>query len=175
MSLEGKSAEEIEALATLAQNLASNPKTRGGFLQLTKQANPDTSIPEVDIPNRISALLEPHLKTLNDLKTREAERDLRDRVEAARKEAGIPASELAAVEKVMVDNRIADHKTAKQFMDLQSKAAEPTPAATTHAVRRFGAPKMPDLTTTGGDLKAWSFQKAHEVIDELHGIKRTAA
>jgi len=173
MSLEGKSAEEIEALATLAQNLASNPKTRQGFLHLTKTANPDTAIPEVDIPNHIGTLLGPTLKRLDEAEKRFAEIELRDRIEAQRKEAGISKADLPAVEKLMVEHRIADHKTAKQFMDMQNKAAEPTPAATVQGVRRFGAPAMPDLTSVQGDMKAWSFGKAYEVINELHG-KRAA-
>ena len=52
MSLEGLSAEEIEALAVTAKALRDNPKTRLGFLRLAKAANPDLIVPEVDAEER---------------------------------------------------------------------------------------------------------------------------
>ena len=64
MSLEGKSAEEISALAELADQLANDPKTRKGFLHLSKAANPNAHIPEVDIPAQVNTMLEAGLKRL---------------------------------------------------------------------------------------------------------------
>lgn len=169
MSLEGKSPEEIEALAMLAQGLASNPKTRNGFLRLTKTANPDTAIPEIDIPNQIGGLMAEPLKRLEAAEAALAQRALEDRVRAQRKEAGISEDELPAVERFMVDNRIADHKSAKKFLDQQNRLAEPTPASTGTGMRRFGAPVMPDLKATGGDIRAHTYNAAYAAIDELRG------
>ena len=44
MPLEGKSAEEIAALAELAEQLANNPKTRKGFLHLSKASRASRSV-----------------------------------------------------------------------------------------------------------------------------------
>ena len=53
--IEGMSVEQVQALAELAQGLSSDPKTRQGFLHLTKMKNPDVAIPEIDIPNSMRA------------------------------------------------------------------------------------------------------------------------
>ena len=173
MSLENKSPEEIEALASLANDLASNPKTRMGFLQLTKTANPDAAIPEIDIPTRLTGVLQASMKRMDEFEAKMAERETIDRVEAQRREMGLSRDELAKVEKTMVDHKIADHKTAKQFLDMQSRSAEPTPASHVTGVRRFGEPKLPDMKESGGDLKSYSYKNAYAVIDELRGRRAT--
>jgi len=170
--LEGKSAEEIESLASLADSLANNPKTRRGFLSLTKQANPDAHIPEIDIPAQIGGLMAEPLKRLEAAENELRQRDIRDRIEQQRRELGLSREELAAVEKTMVDHKIADHATAKTFMDMQRRQAEPTPASTATGMRRFGPPTMPEIKP-GADLKSHAYTSAYGVIDELRG-RRTA-
>jgi len=49
MALEGMSQEEIEALAEMSKTLRDNPKTRAHFLRLAKHANPELSVPEVEM------------------------------------------------------------------------------------------------------------------------------
>jgi cytochrome oxidase assembly protein ShyY1 len=167
--LEGKTAEEIESLAELANSLASNPKTRRGFLSLTKQANPDTVIPEIDIPNHIGGLMVEPLQRIERMEKANEERRIRDDIEASRRKLGLSDEEIVAVEKVMVDNKIADHATAKKFMDMQSKQAEPTSASSLPGMRRFGAPVVPDLGAIKGDPKQHTYGTAYSVIDELRG------
>jgi hypothetical protein len=53
--------EAIADLAALAKGLSENPQTRGQFLGMMKRADPNLSIPEIDIPNRLSAAVKPHL------------------------------------------------------------------------------------------------------------------
>ena len=171
--LEGKSAAEIESLAALADSLASNPNTRRGFLQLTKQANPQANIPEIDLPAQFNGMLSETQKRLDAAEAKLAERDLRDRVETQRRELGVSPTELAAIEKTMVDHKIADHGTAKRFLDMQNRQAEPTAASINTGMRRFGPPKMPELKP-GADLKAAAYTSAYSVIDELRG-RRAAA
>lgn len=177
MSLEGKTVEEIQALAELANGLASDPKTRQGFLRLTKVMNPGTAIPEIDIPENIrNAMAEP-LKQLDALTRKQAERDLRDSIEAKRSELrakGYSDADIPKIEKLMVEKSIANHETAAEHMRLQDKAAVPTPATTIGGVRRFEQPTLPDLKAFGGDQKAYSYATAYQVIDELRGRKVAA-
>lgn len=177
MSLEGKSPEEIAALASLALDLSNNAKTRDGFLRLTKVANPSASIPEVDIPAQMLGQFKPHLDRLEQLEKQAAERAMKDRIEEQRREAlrsvkGVSRDDLPAIEKLMVERGIPDHKTAAEFYALQNRAAEPTPGAM-QAPRTFGAPKMPDLKDFGGNMQAWARNSAHSVIDELRGRRAT--
>jgi len=48
MSLEGMTADQIEALANLTKSLSENPKTRLKLQALVKEAHPDASTPELD-------------------------------------------------------------------------------------------------------------------------------
>lgn len=74
MSLEGKSPEEIEALAQLADSALSNSKTRGVFQRILKAVNPNLSIPEVELEDRLAAAVKPHAEAVQKL-TQERERD----------------------------------------------------------------------------------------------------
>ena len=177
MSLEGKSAAEIEALAELAQGLASDPKTRQGFLHLTKLANPGTSIPEIDIPANIRAAMDAPLKQLDALTKKQAEREMQDSILARRQELmskGVTAAEIPKLEKLMVDKGIANHETALEHMRLQDRSAEPTPSTTGTGMRKFEKPTMPDLKAFGGDMKAFTYKTANDVIDEFRGRKAAA-
>jgi len=175
--LEGMSVENIQALAELAQNLSSNPKTRHGFLNLTKLANPDTAIPEIDIPANISRALEAPLKQLDALTAAHQKREIEDGIEAKRRSmirSGVPADDVDRVEKLMVEKGIANHETALEHMRMQERAAVPTPASSLGGIRKFDTPKLPDLKAFNGDQKAYSYSVANQVIDELRGRKAAA-
>lgn len=166
MSLEGKTAEEIQALAELAEQLSSNPKTRMGFLNMTKQANPDAHIPEIDTMHRVGAALKPYLEKIDSLQKRVDEQDLRGRVSAQRREAlsvkGVTRDDIPAIEKIMTEKHIPDHKTAAEFHVMQQRAAEPTASTLPGARRTFGAPVMP---TKDFNPRA----EAYAAIDEMRG------
>jgi hypothetical protein len=162
MSLEGKTQEEIAALAELALQISSNPKTRAGFLNLSKQNNPDASIPEVDIPIQVNKMMEAGLtrlaaaeKEVNDMKT--------ERAILAKREAllsnpeitklGVERSDLPAIEKLMVEKHIPDHETAAEFYALQQRAAEPTPGSVRPSVRESTMPTI-DMKSMGANTLA---------------------
>ena len=172
MSLEGKSVEDIQALAELADSLASNPNTRNGFLKLTKTVNPTANIPEIDIPNMLASQFAEPLKQLDALTKRNQELEMERRVEAQRRElikAGIAPADVERVEKIMVEKKIADHATAAEYMKMSDRAAPPTPGAGLPGVRKYEQPTLPDLKTFGGDQKAYAYSTAYGVIDELRG------
>lgn len=175
MSLEGKTPEEIAALAELSSSLMADPKTRSGMLRLTKMANPGANIPEIDIPDQLANAFKPQLERLAHLEKQVQERDAEERVRKSRKDAlavsGVSRDDLPAIEKLMVEKKIPDHKTAAEFFNMQRKSAEPTPSNTQN--RTFGMPKTPDLKEFGGNMQAWAKNTAAGVIDELRG-RRTA-
>jgi len=177
MSLEGKSVEEIQALAELANGLASDPKTRSGFLHLTKIANPTTSIPEIDIPAGLQKQFQPYLEKLDALTKAQEQRELRDRIESSRKDIiakGVAPGDVQAIEKLMVEKGIANHDTAVEHYRMQQRAAEPTPASTAFGARKFEKPTLPDMKQFNGDPKAYTYATAYGVIDELRGRKAAA-
>jgi hypothetical protein len=169
MSLEGKSADEIASYAALADSLQADPRTRQAFLQLTKTINPDAAIPEVDLPRQMAAQFKPVLDEMEALKNKLRERDMQDKVREQRRAAlsvdGVTRADLPAIEKIMIDKQIPDHKTAAEFFALQNKAAEPTPASQS-GPRTFGAP---DVKKFNGNPIAWARSEAHRAIDELRG------
>jgi hypothetical protein len=57
MSLEGKTPEEIQALAALADDVLSKPDTAGVFQRLVKKNNPNVSMPIVELEDRAAAAI----------------------------------------------------------------------------------------------------------------------
>lgn len=57
MSLEGKSPQEIQALAALADDVLSKPDTAGVFQRLVKRNNPGVSMPLVELEDKTAAAL----------------------------------------------------------------------------------------------------------------------
>ena len=177
MSLEGKTVDEIQSLAELANMLATDPKTRKSFLSLTKAVNPGANIPEIDIPASLQAQFAEPLKRLDALAKRQEEIDLERRIEASRRDVmvkkGVTADELTQVEKLMVEKGIANHETAIDHFRMSQRSAEPSSASTANGLRRFDKPNL-DLKAFNGDQKAWSYSNAYAVIDELRGRKAAA-
>ena len=173
MSLEGRSPEDVQALAELAQALATNPETRNGFLGLTKKINPDAHIPEIDIPASFQASMAPQLDRLKQLETAQAKRDMEDRVRASRESAlkvkGVSDADMGDIEKLMLEKRIPDHATAAEFLVAQRRSAEPTPSMTRPRQPADVIPKLPDLKEFGGNLQDYARQQAYAAIDELRG------
>jgi hypothetical protein len=166
VSLEGMTPEAIADLAALAKGLSENPKTRGQFLGMMKQADPNLSIPEVDIPARIGASVKPYVDKIAKLEREGQERAMRDMVNERRsklvKNKGISESEIAEVEKLMVEKGIQNHDTAADFYLSQKQAAAPTPSS-------FSQPSIPrpDLKTMGLNINQWSRNEATNAIADI--------
>ena len=173
VSLEGMSPEAIADLAMLAKGLSDNPKTRGSFLNLMKAADPNLSIPEVDIPARINAGVQPHLDRLQKLENNANERAIRDTIRERRAEIvktkGVKEEDIPAIEKLMVDKGIQSHETAAEFFIAQQKSAAPTPSS-------FSQPAIPrpDMKSMGGNINAWARGQATEAIADLIKGRRAA-
>jgi hypothetical protein len=133
MSLENLSQEARDELAALAQRLADNPKTRKDFLRMTKQVNPDLPIPELEIEDKTNSALQ-QMRQENDairakLQAKEAQEMLDKRRQQLVKKGLVDnEEEIDAVEKIMLEKKIADHETAAQYHQWMKQAATPTPS-----------------------------------------------
>lgn len=133
MSLENLSQEARDELAALAQRLADNPKTRKDFLRMTKQVNPDLPIPELEIEEKTNSALE-QMRQENEairakLQAKEAQEMLDKRRQQLVKKGLVDnEDEIDAVEKLMLEKKIADHETAAQYHQWMKQAAVPTPS-----------------------------------------------
>jgi hypothetical protein len=166
VSLEGMTPEAIADLAALAKGLSENPKTRGQFLGMMKQADPNLAIPEIDIPNRLSAAVKPHLEKIEKLEREGQERAMRDMVNERRsnliKNKGVSEKDIPEIEKLMVEKGIQNHDTAAEFYLSQKNSAAPTPSA-------FSQPSIPrpDLKKMGLNINQWSRNEATNAIADI--------
>ena len=168
VSLEGMSQEAIAGLALLAKGLSNNPDTRNKFLELTKQANPTMSIPEVDIPNSMNSLLTAERaereKLEKELLKDRVERDVEKRRNNLKVVKGLSDTDIAEVEKLMVEKNIASHDTAADFYNMQRKSATPTPGFAGYGSHSVPKPELKDF---GGDMKKWALNEAAKTIHEI--------
>lgn len=178
MSLEGKSPEEIEALAVLADSALSNPNTRGIFQRVLKKANPNLSIPELELEDRVAAAVKPHIDKVANLEATNARNvELNsanmlyetlhdDRVVAGRKDFNELVTYAAGKGFMTTEQGLrmaASHRTA------ELEAAEPTPSnmAMTKILQRDNKDLMKDPA-------GWARSQAALAMDEL-AKKRKAA
>ena len=175
MSLEGRTADEIAALAELANTIANNPETRRDFLRLTKKINPGAAIPEIDIPASLASEFKPALDRLAQLEKDAQEREIRDRIHAGRRKAlevqGVTEADMPAIEKIMTDNSIATHAAAAKVLAAERKLAEPT-ASSYKPLQSFTMPKV-DTGEFKGNLRGFARGEAYRAIDELRGRRLT--
>jgi hypothetical protein len=131
-TLEDLNEDTIKELALLGRELSENPKTRRRFLQLTKEARPETPVPELELDERISAATKSADDRVAALEARLAEKDMRSELERRRqalKENGVARTDddIEAIEKIMLEKNIANHETAADYWRLQRESAPPTP------------------------------------------------
>ena len=174
VSLEGMTPEQIADLATLAKAQLDNPKTRHHFLQNSKVVNPDVSIPEVDIPLQMKAMMAESQKVIglqnDEIARMKMERDIDKRREGLMKKHNLSENDVTEVEKMMLEKQIASHDTAAEFYLSQQKSAAPTPSM-------FSTNSMPkiDLKAQGvQNMGQWARNEAGRVIDELRGRIRVS-
>lgn len=132
MSLENLSLEQRDELALLMKELSENPQTRKDALRLTKKLRPDLPVPELDIEDmtekRVAHATDRVAELERKLAEKDAQADLQSRRDNLIKKGLIDnESDIAEIEKVMLENKIADHETAAQYWQWMKQAAAPTP------------------------------------------------
>ncbi len=170
-SLENYSPEELANMGKLYATLVNDPATRDMTLRATKKVSPKTVIPEVDVYDRVGQAVAPHLKKIADMEQRELQRDVKEKIEGKRRELrkdGFSDDEIDAVEKLMTDKQIPDHKTAAEFYRLQSKQVTPTPANWSNPNK---LPLDKEKSKAAGGFKKFFIQDAHQALDDIHSGK----
>jgi len=166
-SLEGMTPEAIAGLALLAKGLTSNPGTRERFLKMAKEAHPNMSIPEVDIPFRIDNAIADERGKREALENKIRENEVRE--EVRRKRDALKASkkltdeDVVEVEKLMLEKGINNHETATEYMLAQRQSAKPTP------FNGFGSQQVPkpDTKDFGGNIAQWARNEAAQTINDI--------
>ncbi len=136
MSLEGKSEEEIQALAAIADELVNDPKYGMAFKRLVKAHNPNASVPDVELEQRVAVELQARDKEIGDLKKdkvlNESERAtnalyeaLRDSGNVTTRDSFVKLCEYANKNGFMVNE--TGLKMAARHKQNEEEAAEPTP------------------------------------------------
>jgi hypothetical protein len=172
MSLENLSLEQRDELASLAQSLAENPSTRKDFLRMTKKVNPNMPIPELDIEEQTFKALNASDARVQALEAKLREKEAQENLEKRRKtlmQKGLVSSEdeIEAVEKVMLEKKIADHETAAEYHRFMKEAAKPTPTGyNPSAVRQF------DLGKYWKDPRGAAQQEAMRALADLRKPQR---
>lgn len=137
MGLEGKSAEEINALAELANDVLSKPDTAGVFQRLVKKNNPNVNMPLVDLEDRAVARFKKQDEEIGGLKNEvaqsKAEKQANALYESLRDEGHVTTrasfSDLVtwASENGFMTTEMGLKKAAMQ-REIEREAAEPTPS-----------------------------------------------
>jgi|HubBroStandDraft_2_1064218.scaffolds.fasta_scaffold36432_3 hypothetical protein len=136
MSLEGKTPEEIRALAELSDDLLNKPKFAGRYQRLLKEANPDLSMPLIEAEDRVVGALkirDDKIAALENQLQQKAAQDGTNTLYENLKEAGIVASRVAFSDLVKWASENGFQTTAqglrmaKQQREIEAEAALPTP------------------------------------------------
>jgi hypothetical protein len=138
------SPSEIASMAATYKALLNNPATRELTLRSTKQINPGVSIPEIDLKDQARGAFKETNDRMASLENQIRERDARDRVNAERsklRESGLTNDDVAAIEKMMIDEQIPNYATAAKHYRNAQQLAEPTPNSGSQPGSTFELPK----------------------------------
>lgn len=158
MSLEGKTPEEIAAMAELADSLMGDPATNGAFQRLLKKQNPKLSMPLIDLEDKAAAAFAARDKEIEGLKAQLAQRGAEEGANTLyehMKDAGIVTTRQSfsdlckyANDKGFMCTEMG-LRNASQLKAQEEQAAEPTPQTINHGQFAVG---------DGGDLSKAFFR-----------------
>lgn len=166
-SLEDFTPEQRDELARLYQDLATNPQTREPLLRITKHIRPGTPMPEIEVKDQMRAFVKPIYDKNLELEKKMMERDARDNLESKRsslRTKGYTSEQIADIEKLMIDKKIADHSTAAEHYAFQQQATVPTTAG--YQMPRVPFPTKDEVKQAGGWKKHF-LGEAHKMVDDL--------
>lgn len=171
-SLEDFTQEQRDQMAATYKSLLDNPETREFALRATKKVNPNVVIPELDLKDAAWRDKQAITARQDKLEQEIRERDARDRINserAALREQGFTADEVAAVEKIMVDEHIPSYATAARFYRNSQQVATPTPHNINAGARSYSLPEtaLDALKKGKNGLKEFGRNAASEALDDL--------
>ena len=153
MSLEGKTPEEISALAALADDVLGNPKTAGYFQRLVKQNNPGVSMPLIELEDKAAAAFKTQAERIAALEGQLAQRggdDATNSLYESVKDAGHVRTKAEFAELCKYAN---DHgmmctemglRNASMLKQQEEESAVPTPQTINHG--NFAVSDSADLS-----------------------------
>lgn len=171
-SLEGYTPEQIEAMAATYQSIVANPETREMALRATKKANPKLAIPELDTKDAVAAAVKPVQDQLDAMTQERLKKEAEDRILKARdslRSQGFSDADVTAIEKMMVDDKIASHESAAKHFRAQQQLAEATPGTVRRDSVNYSLPESPLKALKAGrkGLAAWARNEASAAVDDL--------
>lgn len=184
-NLEGLSADDIARLASVSQNLLTNPKTRKDAQKLVKQIDETASFPELDIDERIRKQQEEFDAKLADRDKKAAD----ERAAASRrdslKEAGLLVGEeavtivpgkaetdpaLAPLEQFMIQHKIGDYQAGARLFKMSQEQNAPAP---TNFAGMPTPPELPKIEMgNDGNINNWARRTAYETAADIKTGKR---
>ena len=167
MSLENIAPETRDEMAALLKKLSNHPKTRKTILKSIKEVDPEFHIPELEIESKAEEVYSKTNEELEKLRAELRERDAREELSKRRnslmKNGKIKSEEdIAEIEKIMVDKKIADHEAAADYWAWMKQASEPTPSGYNPQVM-----KQWDLTKYMKNPQAAAREAAADALNEL--------
>jgi hypothetical protein len=179
MSLEGKSADEIAALAALADDVLSKPETSGIFQRLVKKNNPGVSMPMIELEDKAVAVFNKQGAEIQNLSAKLAQREAQDGAnalfESLRDNGSVTnKNDFNALVKYASENGYQTSenglKKAAQMRQQEQEAAEPTPVTVGNGLFRTGANQDESKAFFANPL-GHSRMVAAQAMDELRKMR----
>jgi hypothetical protein len=170
-SLENYSPAELADMGKLYATMVKDPTTREAALRLTKKVSPGTTIPEIDVLDRVAHGVKPYVDKINQLEQKFLAKDVETKIETKRKELrklGHNDDQIDAIEKLMVEKQIPDHATAAEFYKLQNQQTKPTPS---NWNGNNALPIDKEKAKLAGGFKKFFMQDAHAAVDDIRNGK----
>lgn len=178
MSLEGKSPDEIAALAAVSDELLNDPKYAMAFKRLVKAHNPNASVPDVELEQRVAAELQTRDKEIGELKKdkvlNESERAtntlyeaLRDSGNVTTRDSFVKLCEYANKNGFMVNE--TGLKMAARHKQNEEEAAEPTPMNSVNQGFELGEGELGKQFMK--DPRGTALNVAEKAMDELKKLR----
>lgn len=169
-NLEDLTPEMRDELAKLALQISENKETRPEFLRMTAKVT-GNHIPEIAIEDKLEKVREKDAERMKALEDKLAERELRDEVEGRRRALLAKGkvkdeAELAEVEKIMLEKKIADHETAAEYWALSRESARPT-ASTPYNMSVMDKSARDTLSKFWKNPQGAARDMAHQALMEL--------
>jgi len=176
MSLENMSEDTVKDMAQVYSDLVNNPQTREIILRATKKVNPTLQIPEIDLKDQgNNAVLKgrERIESLeNKLQQYEIKETVQNRRNGLKKDYNFNDDDIESVEKLMVEYKIPEHKTAAEFFKMQRESAQPTPSAQ-HTPVSLPQDSMNAMMKGGQPgLNQWSRGEAMKTLDDIMKNRR---
>jgi hypothetical protein len=166
--------QEYKALRTardLLEKMNSNPKARRNYQRAVKEVYPDTvtdedRLAEAPEVKRLASLESKFDKFLEAQEKREQDNEMRAAFDRLRS-AGYTEEGITAIQKLMVEKKIADPEAGAALFDKTNKPADIIPSGFAPTTWGFGAPPADDDTKLLFENEdAWAEREARKAFAE---------